>query len=120
MVNGNGGGIKIFGRQPVLFIEAISAVLSLLVLRWGLDPDLALAIVAALQVGAGLLAAGMSREKALPIVVGFGRSILLVGVAAGADLTVDDLQAATVIIQTFAAIFLWNRNSPAETALSRA
>lgn len=115
----NEGGVKIFGRQPVLFIEAISAVLSLLVLRWGLDNDLALSIVAALQVGSGLLAAGMSREKALPIVVGFGRAVLLVGVAAGADLSQDDLQAGVVIIQTFAAIFLWNRNTPVETAVSR-
>lgn len=114
------GGVKIFGRQPVLFIEAISAVCSLLVLRAGLSPDLALSFVAALQVGAGLLAAGMSREKALPIVVSFGRAILLVGVAAGLELTSDDLQAFTVVIQTFAAIFLWNRNSPKETAFSRA
>ena len=119
MVN-NGGGVKIFGRQPVLFIEAISAVLALLVLRGGLSPDLSLAIVAALQVGAGLLVAGMSREKALPIVVGFGRAVLLVGVAAGLELTVDDLQAGVVIIQTFAAIFLWNHNSPVETKLTSA
>ena len=120
MVNGNGGGIKIFGRQPVLFIEAFAAVAALLVLRGDLRTDLSLAIVSALTVGSGLLAAGMSREKALPIVVGFGRAILLIAVQAGLDLTLDDLQAATVIIQTFAAIFLWNRNTPVETRVSSA
>jgi hypothetical protein len=114
------GGIKIFGRQPLLYIEAISAVLSLLVLRGVASNDLALAIVAALQVGAGLLVAGMSREKALPIVVSFGRALLIVGVAAGWELSPDDLQAYVVIIQTLAAIFLWPKNSPVETRLTAA
>jgi hypothetical protein len=114
------GGIKIFGRQPLLYIEAIAAVFSLLVLRGVASNDLALAIVAALQIGSGLLVAGMSREKALPIVVAFGKAVLLVGVAAGWELTPDDLQAYVVIIQTLAAIFLWPKNSPVETRFTRA
>jgi hypothetical protein len=100
--------MKIFGREPALWINAISAGLGILVsfgLTW-MDDGKAAAIVAVLTAGAAVLTAASTRPIALSAFTGFIGTVAILAAAYGFDVsqqTVGAVQLAVVAVLTLLA-----------------
>ncbi len=90
--------MKIFGREPALWINIIAAVLSLiLTLNTGwMSPGQATAVVAVLTAGAGVITAMHTRPWSVSLFTGFISTLAVLAAGYGLHVTVQ-LIATTVM-----------------------
>ncbi len=111
---------RVVGREPALIVAAVGALLTFLV-TFGLpilaadDATNILAVVSAI----GTAVVGWATVNTrLSIVVGIGRTVLILMVGYGLHLTQEQVGLAVLVISSFATIWLRDRNSPAATPIS--
>jgi hypothetical protein len=111
---------RIVGREPALIVSAVGALLTFLV-TFGLpfltadDATNVLAVVSAI----GTAVVGWATVNTrLSIVVGIARTVLILAVGYGLRLTQEQVGLAVLVISSFATIWLRDRNTPADTAIS--
>ena len=100
--------IRLFGRDPALWINALAALLSILVTLniKGLSIDQAAAIVSVLTAGGGLLAALATRPFSVGAFTTFASTLVVLGAAYGLHVppeTLGAIQAAIVAVLTLVA-----------------
>jgi len=94
--------MKIFGREPALWINVITAALSMLVTFGfgGLDDNKATAIVAVLNAGAGVFVAWHTRPIALGLFNGFISAVAVMVAGFGLDFSQQQVGAVQLIAAT--------------------
>lgn len=114
--------MKLFGREPAVYIAVLESLLALLVTFQfdGLSPDQAALILAAAVAIGGLLASFTTRDTLLGALSGAVKAVLVLGVAYGLNLSQDQIGMTAVLVSTIAGVFLRTQTSPVETVVSTA
>lgn len=112
----------IIGREPALVVTAAGSLLTFLV-TFGLPfltADDATNILAVISAIGTAIVGWATVNTRLSIVVGIGRTLLILAAGYGLNLTQEQIGLAVLVISSFAALWLRDRNEPAPTAISRA
>lgn len=106
--------IKMFGRDPALWITAISALISIVVTLnvEGLSVDQAAAIVTALTAGAGLLSALAVRPFSVQAVTTLIASLAIVAAAYGFHVPPETLGAVQLAVGPVLTLFVRQLMTP--------
>jgi hypothetical protein len=113
--------MKVFGREPAVFVAILEAVLAFLVTlpALGLTPDGAHNILAVGVAVGGVLTAWTTRETLLSALVGLGQAIVILLVGAGLNLNEQQIGLLVGVMVTVVAVFgVRPQNSPVETPIS--
>jgi hypothetical protein len=108
------------GREPALVVAATGALLTFLVtfgLPWLTEDDATNILAVVSAIGAAIVSWATVNTR-LSIVVGIGRTLLILAVGYGAPLTQEQIGLAVLVISSFAAIWLRGQNRPASTPIS--
>ena len=115
--------MKVFGREPAVFIAVIEALLALLVTFQldGLTAEQSTNILAVAVAVGGLLTAWTVRDKLFASLGGLSRAALVLGVSYGLNLTQEQIGLAVAVISSVAGIIVLRpQTSPVETAVTTA
>lgn len=114
--------MKIFGREPAVYVAVIETLLALLVTFRldGLTTEQATNILAVTIAVGGLITAWTVKATLLAALSGVGRAVLVLMVSYGMNLTQEQIGLAVGLIAAAGAIFLRPSTSPISTPLSRA
>lgn len=114
--------MKIFGREPAVYIAVIEAALALLVTFQldGLSAEQSTNILALAVAAGGALAVWTTQDKLLAALSGVGRAVLVLGTSYGLNLSQEQVGLATVAISAVAGVWLRTQTSPTPTALTTA
>lgn len=110
----------IVGREPAAIVAALGALLAFLVTFGlpGLTADDATNILAvASAIGTGIVGWATVNTR-LSIVVGIGRTLLILAVGYGLHLTQEQVGLAVIALSSVAAVWLRGQTSPADTPIS--
>ena len=115
--------MKVFGREPAVFIAVIEALLALLVTFQldGLTAEQPTHILAAAVGLGGLPTAWTVRDKLFAALGGLSRAALVLGGSYGLNLTQEQIGLAVAVISSVAGIIVLRpQTSPVETAVTTA
>jgi hypothetical protein len=114
--------MKVFGREPAVYIAVIEAALALLVTFQldGLSAEQSTNILAVSVAVGGVLTAWTTRDTLLGALSGLGRAGLVLGTSYGLNLSQEQVGLATVAISALAGVWLRTQTSPVETPVSSA
>lgn len=112
--------MKIFGREPAALVGLVEGLLAVL-LSFGLfalDQEQVAAIVAVVTAVLGVVTAYATKDTMLGVIVGLGKSVLVLGAAYG--LALNDSQTGALIAAITLLAGFWHRShtSPVETVVS--
>jgi hypothetical protein len=114
--------VKILGREPVAWLSLIEGALALLVVfQLGVDQERAIQIMAVATALFGVIAAWLTKDTMLGVMVGLAKSVLVLAIGFGLSLT--DAQTAGIIAFVTIAVGFWfhrDRTTPADTVLTHA
>lgn len=109
--------MKIWGREPTLWVAAVSAILSLLVtFNVGLDANQAALWVAGINAVLGAVAAWATRPIAPQAFTYVVSSLAALTGAYGLDFTVEQTGAASAVVTVVLALLARGQVSPASEA----
>lgn len=114
--------MKVFGREPAVYIAVLEAALAFLV-TFGLDglsAEQSTNILAVAVALGGVLAAWTTKDKLLATLGGLGRAVLVLGTSYGLNLSQEQVGLAVVVISAVAGVWLRTQTSPEPTALTTA
>ena len=112
--------MKIFGREPALWMGLIQGVIAMLIAADVVDwtADQTTWVLAAIAAGFAVLTAWMTGETWMSLLVGFASAVVAMALGFGVELS-PDLQASIVgLVAVFAAFYTRTQTTPAETVLS--
>lgn len=114
--------MKVFGREPAVYIAVVEAVLAFLVTFGfsGLTAEESTNILAVAIAIGGVLAAMTTRNTLLAALSGVARAVLVLSVSYGLNLSQEQVGLTVVIVSTISGIWLRTQTSPSDTALSAA
>lgn len=114
--------MKIFGREPAVYIAVIEAALAFLVTFGfdGLSAEQSTNILAVAVAVGGVLASWATRDTLLAALGGAAKALLVLGVSYGLNLTQEQIGLAVVVISALGGIWLRTQTSPVETPVSSA
>lgn len=114
--------MKIFGREPVVYVAVIEAVLAFLV-TFGLDglsTEQATVILAAVVAMGGVLTAWATKDTLLSALSGAGKALLVLVTSYGINLSQEQIGLAVVMISAVGGIWLRTQTTPIDTPVSKA
>ena len=112
--------MKIFGREPALWMGIIQGVIALLIASDVVDwtQEQTTWLLAAIAAGFAVLTAWMTGETWMSLLVGFAGAVVACVLGFGVEMS-PDLQASIVgLVAVFAAFYTRTQTSPADTPLS--
>lgn len=105
--------MKLFGREPAVWVGVIEAALALaVVFGLGLSNQNAALIVGAVAAGFGVVTAYYTRDAMLGYAVGFAKALVAVGVGFGLDLTTEQTGALLAFVAVGVGFFQRTQTSP--------
>lgn len=113
--------MKIFGREPALWIAVISALLGLLVtFPLGMSASQSTAIIATVTAGAGAVQALLTRPWSLGLFSGFISSVAVLLAGYGLDVSAETVLAVQLVAQTVLTLIargqIWPKPEPPDEA----
>ena len=110
----------IVGREPAAVVAAVGALLAFLVTFGlpGLTADDATNILAVVSAIGTAIVGWATVNTRLSIVVGLGRTLLILAVGYGLHLTQEQIGLAVIVLSSVAALWLRGQNRPADTPIS--
>jgi len=111
---------SVIGREPALVVSAVGALLTFLVTFGlpGLTADDATNILAVVSAIGTAIVGWATVNTRLSIVVGIGRTLLILATGYGLHLSQEQVGLAVLVISSFAALWIRDKNAPADTAIS--
>lgn len=111
--------MKIFGREPAVWIGAIEAVIAVVVaFNVGLDQQAATILITFIGIVGGGLTAWTTTNSHLSIVVTVFKALLVMAVGFGLTVTDAQIGLLAAVLVTIGALFNRTQNSPEVTAVS--
>ena len=110
----------VVGREPALVVSAVGALLTFLVTFGlpGLTADDATNILAVVSAIGAAIVGWATVNTRLSIVVGIGRTLLILATGYGLHLSQEQVGLAVLVISAFAALWIRDKNTPADTPIS--
>lgn len=113
--------MKVFGREPAVWIGAIEAIIAVLVaFNVGLDQHAATLLITFIGVVGGGLTAWATTNGHLSIVVTVFKALLVMAVGFGATVSDEQIGLLAAVLVTIGALFNRSQNTPAPTPLNEA
>ena len=112
--------MKVFGREPAVYIAVIEALLAFLV-TFGLDglsAEQSTNILAVAVAAGGLITAWATRDTLLAALGGAARAVLILVTSYGLNLSQEQIGLAVVLVSSAGGIWLRTQTSPVETAVT--
>jgi hypothetical protein len=112
--------MKVFGREPAVYIAVVEALLAFLV-TFGLDglsAEQSTNILAVAVAAGGFLAAWATRDTLLAALGGVARAVLILATSYGLNLSQEQVGLAVVLVSAAGGIWLRTQTSPVETVVS--
>lgn len=112
--------MKIFGREPAIYIGAIEAIIALLVTFnfSGLSNAQAGVIVALVVAIGGLVTAFATKDALLAAITGVVKAALIVGVAYGLHISQEQMGLVLGIVAALGAAYVRTQTAPVATPIS--
>jgi hypothetical protein len=113
--------VKIFGREPAVWVGVIEGFLALLVSwhQFGLDSEEVGAIMAVIVAAFGVYTAAVTRDTMLGVVVGLAKAVLALLLAYKVELSADQVATIIAFVTVTVGFFQRTQTSPASRASLR-
>lgn len=111
--------MKIFGREPVVWVALIEAGIALAVATfWHLTGDQVSVVMAVVVAVFALVVAYATHETLLAVLVGLTKAVLALMIGFGLHISPDQIAAIIAFVSVAAGFFTRTQTAPADTAIT--